>query len=82
VGGASVAAQKRDKRRDDPPPPLPDQASRQPMPSHSYSSATLVASPSSFASGEGMGGPEWVLASPNRHKEIGTVKVRDNLSSL
>jgi len=78
VGGASVAAQKRDKKRDDPAPPLPDQASRQPTSSHSYSSATLVASPSSFGNGEGMGSPEWVLASPNRHKESGTVKVRNS----
>jgi len=78
VGGASVVAQKRDKKRDDPPPPLPDQASRQPTSSHSYSSATLVASPSSFGSGEGTSSPEWVLASPNRHKESGTVKVRNS----
>lgn len=76
--GASVATQKRDKKRDDPPPPpLPDQASRQPTSSHSYSSATLVASPS-FASGEGTGSPEWVFASPNRSKANGTVKVRNS----
>ena len=76
--GAPVATQKRDKKRDDPPPPpLPDQASRQPTSSHSYSSATLVASPS-FASGEGTGSPEWVFASPNRHKANGTVKVRNS----
>ncbi|KDR75929.1 hypothetical protein GALMADRAFT_515159 [Galerina marginata CBS 339.88] len=72
-GALGVQSKKDSKRRDDrePPPPLPGQ----PTSSHSYSSATLVASPSSFSSRHEEGNPaEWVLTSPHRYKDNGTVK--------
>jgi len=76
---AVAAAMKRDKRRgESPPPPLPQQQQQQTSSSsHAYSSATLVASPSSTRQ-EDLS-PEWILTSPHRYKDYGTIKVCDFL---
>ncbi|KAF8161062.1 hypothetical protein B0H34DRAFT_673104 [Crassisporium funariophilum] len=80
VVGGGGGQHRKEKRREEPPPPLPDVGTRQGTGGTSYSSATLVASPSSFSSRNGNGNgngngdsPEWVLASSPKY-----LKDRDN----
>ena len=64
-GGAFVGGHVQSRARREEPPPLP--------PDPSYSSATLVASTSS--KNEDASTADWVLPSPHRAKDSGTVKV-------